>query len=105
MTEQQNEEDLNELEEIDDHELPEEQDHPKIPSQKKRSKAAQKQEDMRLKPISLDEPNVMRQKARSLSYEQRIAFDKVIHYAKCVFIDRKGIQINAIPPILILHGK
>ena len=98
MAEQQNEEDLNEMEPIDLNPLPEE---PKVPQKVQKST----NEEVKLKPIVIADRAVLRRNARGLSYEQKIIFDRFIHYCQCVAIDKRGGQIDPEPPRIIAHGK
>ena len=42
--------------------------------------------------------------ARSLSFEQRIIFDKIVHFCKEVLRSKRGANINPNPPQLIVKG-
>ena len=96
--EQENDEVLEEIGQADLNPLPEE------PSETPKSSKSTA-EELKLKPIIIADRATLRQKARSLSYEQRIVFDDIVHYSHCVAIDNLGGQIDAEPPIYIVHGK
>ena len=57
------------------------------------------------KPIIVDELEVMLQFARSLSFEQRIPFDKLIKFCKEVKRSNQGATIAIKPPQMIIKGK
>ena len=46
----------------------------------------------------------MKAMVRNLSYEQRVVFDKMIHYVKSIAIGRNGGLISYDPPQLIATG-
>ena len=54
----------------------------------------------------MDDPDLMLEYARSLSFEQRIVFDKIIKFCKQVKRSNKG-EAAAVPkpPQLIVKGK
>ena len=56
------------------------------------------------KPIVVDEPEIMLQHAKSLSFEQRIVFDQVVKFCKEVMRSKKGAKIYPKPPQLIAKG-
>ena len=91
---------LEQCDKVDISKLPEESNEN---SNRKKTNPSSIQENMRLKPIVLEDPAIMRQKVRSLSYEQRIVFDMFINYCKCISI--KGDLMNPEPPCIIVHGK
>ena len=56
-------------------------------------------------PVIVDEEEKMLQDARKLSFEQRIAFDKIIAFCKSVLRSNKGAAVLPIPPQMIVTGK
>ena len=98
---QQNEDDMEGMEPLDTAELPDEYDtlDNKAGSSSK-EKVIMKRIDLTEKDIQ-----VMYQHARSLSYAQKIVFDKFMHYIRCMVIQRNGGGlIEAKPPMIIVHG-
>jgi hypothetical protein len=63
-----------------------------------------KSDGMFFKPIVVDEDEIMLEMARSLSFEQRIVFDKLIRFCKMILRSSKGAHIPIIPPNLIVTG-
>ena len=101
--EQENEEDKQDVEFPDDDDFPEEQDYSK---KKKEQKRPLKPEKCVFKKMILpEEKNELFQAGRSLTYEQRVVFDKFIHYLQCIICARHGGDIEPIPPRIIVHGK
>ena len=97
---QEDEDDKVELEEtnpLDTSELPPEADN-------KRDK--KKLDGSPYKPIPVSTLDEMMQKARSLSYNQRIVFDKMITFAKSIIRAEKANDPMSIlpPPLLVVHG-
>ena len=76
-------------------------------SKKKKTKSDSSSEKKAvMKPIILN-PEDIRQlynQARSLSYAQKIVFDKIIHYIRCVAIEKKGGIIKPDPPMILVNG-
>ena len=91
---QEDSDDAENLEPIDDSELPEEPEN-----------VAKSSDGSKFKPIIPDEKNQMKEYARSLSFEQRVVFDKMISYCKDVVMARKSPNFNPVPPKIIVHGK
>ena len=56
------------------------------------------------KPILPQDTNELYDSVRLLSYEQRVAFDKYIHFSKSVICAKHGGNIEPIPPRIIFHG-
>ena len=56
------------------------------------------------KPIVVDEDEYMLERVRSLSFEQRIVFDKFVKFTKSVLRNLKGASIVPIPPNIIVTG-
>ena len=96
--EQENLDDEEDLEPLDTTELPEEEEDT-------RDKKNTKSNLSLFKPIEVDEHDVMLALARSLSFGQRIAFDKMITFSKAVLRANNGARIVPIPPKLIVTGK
>ena len=82
-----------------------EEDHPKTYKNKKNQNKQGNVEKTIFKPIippeSLDE---MYLSVRSLSYEQRVIFDKFIHFLQSIVCVKNNGDIEPIPPRLIVHG-
>ena len=96
--EQENLDDEEELEPLDTTELPEEEPDT---SGKRNVKSTLSL----FKPIVVDEMEVMLNLARSLSFGQRIVFDKIIKFSKEVLRANRGAHIVPTPPQLIVTGK
>ena len=56
------------------------------------------------KPIIVDEDDYMLERVRSLSFEQRIVFDKFVQFTKSVLRNLNGASIAPIPPNIIVTG-
>ena len=56
------------------------------------------------KPILPQDTNDLYESVRLLSYEQRVAFDKHIHFSKSVICAKHRGNIEPIPPRIIVHG-
>jgi hypothetical protein len=56
------------------------------------------------KPIIIDEDDRMLERVRSLSFEQRIVFDKFVQFTKSVLRNLNGASIVPIPPNIIVTG-
>ena len=56
------------------------------------------------KPIIIDEDDRMLERVRSLSFEQRIVFDKFVQFTKTVLRNLNGASIVPIPPNIIVTG-
>ena len=97
--EQENEEVLGEMEQPDLNTLPEE------PNEPKKASNMSAKEELKLRPIVIADRATLRRSVRGLSYEQRLVFDDVIHYCRCVAIDNLGGQIDPEPPKYIVHGE
>ena len=91
---QENLDDEHDIEPLDTTVWPEEDPQPKTI----------KSDGMFFKPIVVDEDEVMLEMARSLSFEQRIVFDKLIRFCKMILRSFKGAHIPIIPPNLIVTG-
>ena len=85
------------LESLDTTELPHEDEE--------RDPENVKSDGCMFKPIIVDEPEIMLQFARSLSFEQRIPFDKLIKFCKEVKRSNQGATIAIKPPQMIIKGK
>ena len=97
---QEDEEDIQELEEtnpLDTSELPEEPEN---------KKAKSNIDGSPYKPIPVCSQNELYEKARNLSFEQRIVFDKVLSFAKSIVSAEKAKEVTSVlpPPLLIIHG-
>ena len=57
------------------------------------------------KPIIIDEDDRMLERVRSLSFEQKIVFDKFVQFTKSVLRNLNGASIVPIPPNIIVTGK
>mgnify|MGYP001223927759 CR=1 FL=1 len=87
------------LESLDTNELPEEEEEEEPEPSNFKS-------DTLFKPIIVDDPDLMLEYARSLSFEQRIVFDKIIKFCKQVKRSNKGVAAAVPkPPQLIVKGK
>ena len=96
---QNNLDDKKELEPLDNTELSDEETESTIESKNVRSDGCV------FKPIVVDEEDQMLQHARSLSFEQRIVFDKIVTFCKSVLRSNNGAAIVPKPPKLIVTGK
>ena len=85
------------LESLDTTELPHEEEE--------RDPENVKSDGCLFKPIIVDELEVMLQFARSLSFEQRIPFDRFIRFCKEVKRSNQGSTIAIKPPQMIIKGK
>ena len=52
-----------------------------------------------------EDTNEMYKNVRLLTYEQRVVFDKFIHFIKSLVCFKNGGNIEAEPPRMIVHGK
>ena len=86
------------LESLDTNELPEEEEE-------EEPEPTNFKIDNLFKPIIVDDPNLMLEYARSLSFEQRIVFDKIIKFCKQVKRSKKVAAVVPKPPQLIVKGK
>ena len=68
-------------------------------------KSVGKSEKARPDPPCVEETHVMKEQVRNLTYEQRIAFDKFVHYVKTIICSENGGDIIPEPPLLIVTGK
>ena len=57
------------------------------------------------KVLSPDNKDELFQAVRDLTFEQRVVFDKYIHYFKSIKCVRNGGDIMPEPPRIIVHGK
>ena len=57
------------------------------------------------KPVVVDEDEFMFERVRNFSFEQRIVFDKFVHFTKSVVRNSKGSKIVPKPPNIIVTGK
>ena len=95
-TEQQNMDDSEQLENLDTSELPEEE----------LGKVKQKGSDgPRVQRITLDDDFTMRENARRLSKEQKIAFDLVMDYCQKLKASKGKPKFIPDAPKIIIHGK
>ena len=87
---------------LDTSELPPDDEVPK----KKKTSDSSSEKKAVMKPINITQEDirVMYDQARSLSYAQRVIFDKIIHYVRCVAIERKGGIIKPDPPMILVNG-
>ena len=90
---QEDSDDAENLEPIDDSELPEEPSNIDKPH-----------DGSKFKPIIPDEISQMKDNVRKLSFEQRIVFDNVISYCKDVVMAKKSTNFHPDPPKFIVHG-
>ena len=110
QAEQQNAEDAANLDISD-----EEDDFPESPEQsksaKKRTTKVKKDTPLVLekyifkKSIVPEDKEELRKSVRKLTYEQRVVFDKYIHYLQSIKCAKKGGDIIPEPPRIIVHGK
>ena len=92
---QDNLEALSEMEPLDTTELPEEVDPSNnIPRPKA---TAKKKENIKIKEIKLDDPRVMIENARNLSFSQKVVFNDVIDFCKRTEIQMTGTPIYIKP--------
>ena len=82
------------LESLDTTELPEEDSEPKNSNSK----------GSFFRPVVVDEDELMLKYARGLSFEQRIAFDKIVDFCKLVKRSKEGSSVEIHPPQLIVTG-
>ena len=94
----QDQEELDELNPLDTSDLPVEADN----DHKK-----EKPDGCPYKPITIPSRDEMFQRARNLSFAQRIVFSKVVTYCKSVIMAERSGDPSSIedPPLLIVHGK
>ena len=107
-SEQQNEEDLEEQEPLDETDIDinveiEEIARPSI-KPKKISDTIMTEKLVFKKPILPTDKNELYDRVRLFSYEQRVVFDKYIHFLKCIICAKHGGNIEPIPPRIIVHG-
>ena len=57
------------------------------------------------KSIVPEDKEELRKSVRKLTYEQRVVFDKYIHYLQSIKCAKKGGDIIPEPPRIIVHGK
>ena len=111
QTEQQNKEDAANFDVSD-----EEDDFPEVPEERtstKKKKDKKKKNDTPLglekcifkKSILPEEKNELFQTVRLLTFEQRVVFDKYIHYLQSIKCAKHGGDIIPEPPRIIVHGK
>ena len=55
-------------------------------------------------PSSEEEKNIIRESIRNLTYEQRVVFDKFIHYFQCLINVQNGGDIIPDPPMIKVQG-
>ena len=84
---------LQELEPVDTNELPSEPNE------------SVKKEKIFIKPIVVDDEDVMLSMARQLTHEQMVVFGQVIDYAKRLLLSRNNCQIDLDPPKVKVTGK
>ena len=94
--EQENLDEEEQLEPLDTTELPNDEEH--IPRN-------YKSDGPLFQPAVVDAEEVMLDMARSLSFEQRIVFDRVVDYNKSVLRRSKGAHVLLNPPKFIVTGK
>ena len=94
--EQENLDEEEQLEPLDTTELPNDEEH--IPRN-------YKSDGPLFQPAVVDADEVMLEMARSLSFEQRIVFDRVVDYNKSVLRRSKGAHVLLNPPKFIVTGK
>ena len=87
------------IEPMDSTELPDDE------NDSKKEKKNSKPDGCLFKPIVVDEEEVMLNHARSLSFEQRIVFDKIVKFCKSVLRSYNGADIVPNPPKIIVTGK
>ena len=106
-------------ENAEDLELPDEEDEfPEMPEsnhsnkRKRNPKPKPKQTDSLVpekcifkKSILPEEKDELHQSVRSLSYEQRVVFDRYVHYFQSIKCVRHEGDIIPEPPRMIVHGK
>ena len=87
---------------LDTSELPPETNN----NEQTKNKGPTKLDGSPFRPIPQGTKNELIRKARGLSFEQRIAFDKVLTFAKSVITAEKGKDPMSVtqPPLLIVHG-
>ena len=88
---------------VDTSELP--SDDEEVPKKKKMSNSSSERKAV-MKPININQQDIrmMYDQARSLSYAQKLIFDKIIHYIRSVAIERKGGIIKPDPPMILVNG-
>ena len=97
---QENEDDEMMMEPLDINELP-----PDEPSQNQSKSSSDKKAIMKPIIITPEDIKVMYDHARCLSYAQKVVFDMVIHYIRCVAIASKGGLIKPEPPMILVNGR
>ena len=93
-----------EQENIDDEAILESLDTTELPEPEERYPENVKSGGCLFKPIIVDELEVMLHYARSLSFEQRIVFDRIMKFCKQVLRWKQGAPIPIKPPQLIVKG-
>ena len=99
----------NQQENLDDEEILEETnplDTSDLPNETGEKKSEKKPDGSPFKPIQIPAQNEMIRGAQSLSYNQRIVFDKMISYSKSIARAEKSNDPLSVlpPPLLIVHG-
>ena len=98
---------LNQHENLEDMEVMPPLDTSELPDEAERtpSKDAIIPESVKFKRVILDDEEDMRRAAQTLSYEQRVIFDKIVNYCKEVVMSRGNQTFEPDPPRIIAHGK
>ena len=93
------------MEPLDETELPDEPEDPNNPRRRPSKKPGLNRESFIVKPMVLPNREQMIQNARSLSFQQKLAFNKFVDYCKKIIIQRTGHYIEIIAPKLVVTGK
>ena len=92
------------MEPLDETELPDEPEDPNNPRRRPSKKPGLNRESFIVKPMVLPNREQMIQNARSLSFQQKLAFNKFVDYCKRIIIQRTGHYIEIIAPKLVVTG-
>ena len=103
IAQQENDECNEEMEPLDLSELPDENENEK-PTINVKKNSANLKESVKIKPIILDDPDVMAKYAQSLSYEQKVVFNEFINYCKACLVNANNGNFIVIPPTFIVTG-
>ena len=98
--EQENQECEDEMPPLDDSRLPEEQE-----DQSNRPQTEIREETCQMRPISIDELEIMTADARNLSFEQKVVFNELIDYCIRLKMAKEGKCEYPTPPRFIVTGE
>ena len=105
--EQQNEDEEEDLEPLDTTDMfPETEEQParRTRARKRTHDEMNSEKYVFKQPVLPEDRNEMYKNVRLLTFEQRVVFDKFIHFAKSLICFKNGGEIEAEPPRMIVHG-